>query len=215
MASDPTTKQVPAPCSGCLRETKHNILHEAGWQEEDRIITYATLQCCGCSGVCLAKQVLFTDDGSKEFEYYPPPVSRKKPSWWLSLVMNSKNAYLGALLNEIYEAAHSGQNRLAAMGIRALLENLMISRIDDHGSFDKNLDKFHHDGYVSAIQRDTLSSILQMGHGAMHRSFSPKSSDLILALDIVEGVMAPIFHHHEASEKISSTVPPRPPRKKP
>src|SRR5271166_26412 len=214
MPSDSPMKQVSAPCSGCLRETKHNILHEDGRHEEDRNITYAMLQCCGCGEVCLAKQVLFTDDGSKEFEFYPPPISRKKPSWWLSLLINSKNAYLGALLNEIYEATHSGQNRLAAVGIRALLENLMISRIGDQGSFESNLNEFHARGYVSLIQRDTLSSILQMGHGAMHRSFLPKTKDLILALDIAEGVMAPIFHHHQAAEEVSNTVPPRTPKKR-
>jgi hypothetical protein len=60
---DPTTKQVPAPCSGCLRETKHNVLQEARGHEDDyQIITYAMLQCCGCGEICLAKQVLLTDE---------------------------------------------------------------------------------------------------------------------------------------------------------
>jgi hypothetical protein len=213
MATDPTTKQVPAPCSGCLRETKHNVLHESGWQEEDRIITYAMLQCCGCSEICLAKQVLFTDDGSKEFEYYPPPVSRKRPKWLLSMIMNRKYAYIGALLGEIYEAAYGGQNRLAAMGIRALLENLMISTVGDHGRFDKNLDAFEAGGIISKIQKDTLASILEAGHGAMHRAFSPESNDIILALDIVEGVLAPLFHHHSAAEELSRKIPSRTPKK--
>jgi hypothetical protein len=207
-------KQVYAPCSGCLRETNHNILHETALREEDRIRTYAMLQCCGCGDVCLAEQVLFTDDGEKEFNYYPPPVSRKRPKWLLALIIDINNTYMGALLDEIYEAAHSGQNRLAAMGIRALLEHLMITKVGDQGAFEKNLNKFHSDGYISLVQRDTLGSILEIGHGAMHRSFSPQSSDIMLALDTVEGVMAPIYHHQHAAEAIADTVPPRQPKRK-
>jgi hypothetical protein len=173
------------------------------------------LQCAGCENVCLAEQILFTEDGEKEFNFYPPTASRKRPSWLLSLIMGRKNAYIGSLLNEIYEAAHSGQNRLAAMGIRALLEQLMISKVEDQGTFEKNLNAFHNSGYISLVQRDTLGSILEIGHGVMHRSFSPQSSDIILALDIVEGVMAPIYHHQRAAEAISNTVPPRQPKKKP
>jgi hypothetical protein len=141
MTSDPPTKQVPASCSGCLRETKHNILHEVSLREEDRITTYAMLQCCGCAAVCLGEQVLFTDDGFNEHNFYPPPISRRQPSWLIPLIVNEKYAYIGSLLNEIYEAAHGGQDRLATMGIRALLENLMISMVGDQGSFGKNLNE--------------------------------------------------------------------------
>ena len=116
-------KNVPAHCSVCLRETKHEVLHETSLNEADRIRTYAMLQCCGCGDVCLAEQVVFTEDGEKEFNFYPPPVSRRKPSWLLSLIVAKKQAHLGGLLSEIYEAVHAGQNRLAAMGIRALLED--------------------------------------------------------------------------------------------
>lgn len=66
-------KNVPAHCSVCLRETKHEVLHETSLNEADRIRTYAMLQCCGCGDVCLAEQVVFTEDGEKEFNFYPPP----------------------------------------------------------------------------------------------------------------------------------------------
>ena len=114
------------------------------------------LQCCGCGDVCLAEQLLFTPEGNKEFKFYPPPISRQKPSWLPTLLTKTKYVYIGSLLNEIYEAAHSGQTRLAAMGIRALLENLMVQMVGDQGTFEKNLDAFQNGGYVSGIQRNTL-----------------------------------------------------------
>jgi hypothetical protein len=206
-------KEVPAPCSVCLGETRHSVLHETSWQSEDRIKTYAMLECCGCKDVCLAEQVIFTDDGQKEFSFYPSPVSRKEPSWLLRLTIG-KNANLGGLLHEIYQAVHGGQYRLAAMGIRALLEQVMVSKAGDQGSFGRNLDAFHAAGYVSLVQRDTLNSILQIGHGAMHRAFRPTEDDLKLSLDIIEGVMAPMYHHQQAAEEIAERVPPRPRQKK-
>jgi hypothetical protein len=215
MTTDSPIKQVLVPCRDCLRQTTHDLLYQKSVYEKYYVRTFAMLQCCGCRQVCLAEQVLDPNDGSKEFKFYPPAAAQKKPSWLRSLTLTRKNAYIAALLSEIYEATHGGQNRLAAMGIRALLENLMISKVGDQGSFEKHLDEFHNRGLVSSIQKETLNSILQVGHGATHRSFTPKSTDITLALEIVEGVMAPIFHHHQAAEEVSSTVPARPPRKKP
>jgi hypothetical protein len=51
------------------------------------------------------------------------------------------DAALGSLLHEIYQAVHGGQYRLAAMGIRALLEQIMVSKVGDLGSFEKQLDR--------------------------------------------------------------------------
>jgi len=169
-------KHFHVPCSQCLRETAHRLLHETSRQADDRILTYAMLECCGCGDVCLSEQVLWTDDGSKDVSFFPPPVSRKEPEWLLSLIVTKPKTHdLGALLSETYQAMHGGQNRLAAMGIRALLEQLMISTIgSDQGSFEKNLSAFHDAGYVSLPQRDTLNNILLIGH----RAFRPTATDL-------------------------------------
>src|SRR5262249_58142817 len=99
------------------------------------------LECSGCHRVCLGEQVLFISDGEIEHNYYPSPVSRKEPDWLLSMIVGltgNKNvdAALASLLHEIYEAVHGGQYRLAAMGIRALLEQIMVSKVGDRGSFE-------------------------------------------------------------------------------
>jgi len=205
-------KRVHAHCSNCLHTTKHDVLHETSTNQEESNTTYAMLQCCGCGRVCLAEQVQDLIDGTKETQFYPPPVSRKRPNWLVPLIV--KQAELGGLLDEIYEALHGEQNRLAGMGIRALLERLMISKVGDHHTFDGNLDAFQNAGYISLVQRDALNNMLQLGHGAMHRAFRPTSTDLAAALDILEGVMASIFHHPATAEAIAEHVPPRQPTKK-
>jgi hypothetical protein len=140
-------KEVQAPCSLCIRQTTHKILYEHSSQDEDRITTNAMLECSGCHDVCLGVQVLWLEDGKNDHEYYPSPVSRKEPDWILSMIIGltqspKAEAALGSLLHEIYHAVHGGQYRLAAMGIRALLEQIMISKVGDLGSFGEQIEAF-------------------------------------------------------------------------
>jgi hypothetical protein len=148
--------------------------------------------------------------------YYPPPITRKAPLWVgflaFGLVGTGDDDKLGELLSEIYRAVAGGQYRLAAMGIRALLEQVMIAKVGDLKTFDGKLDAFQTAGYISLLQRDALEATIEIGHAVMHRAFRPSEDDLQKALDIVEGVLAPLFVHKEAGEKLADRVPPRAPR---
>jgi hypothetical protein len=112
------------------------------------------------------------------------PVSRKEPSWLLSLIVGgSRKAELGSLLHEIYQAVHGGQFRLAAMGIRALLEQVMIANVGDLGSFDEKLKEFEKRGFASSVQLEALHSTIEVDHAAMHRAHKPTEEDIKLALE--------------------------------
>jgi Domain of unknown function (DUF4145) len=95
------------------------------------------------------------------------------------------------------------------MGIRALIEQMMIHKAGDKGSFAKNLDAFQQAGYVSLVQRDALNDILDAGHATIHRAYEPKAKDIQIALDITEGIIAAIFVHADAAKKVSERVPAR------
>jgi hypothetical protein len=41
---------------------------------------------------------------------------------------------IGALLHEVHQAVRGGMRRLAAMGVRSLIEQLMISKVGDLGA---------------------------------------------------------------------------------
>jgi hypothetical protein len=118
------------------------------------------------------------------------------------------------LFDEIYEAMRGGQYRLATMGIRALLERLMISKVGDLGTFERNANAFCEQGYISAFQRDQMNAILDAGHATMHRRFTPNEGDVSTALDITENILSAIYVNGEAAEMVADRVPPRPPRAK-
>ena len=209
-------KQVPAPCSSCLRTTAHRVLHEEANRDEDRIETFGMLRCCGCGSISLGRQTRFIPDGDLEYTYYPSPVSRKRPDWVLPLTIGigaaKGSGALGALLFEVYQAVDGGQFRLAAMGIRALLEQVMIAKVGDHRTFNEKLDAFQKEGYISFLQRDAMRATLDVGDATMHRAFQPTEEEIKVALDIVEGVFAPIFAHNEKAAKLADRVPPRAPK---
>lgn len=166
--------QVKAPCSWCGRVTTHNVLYEIFEQADDWVENNKIIRCAGCETVSFCRQ---TDLKGDECVYFPSPVSRREPDWVLEmhigLVGGDHDASLGDLFSEIYQAVNNRQYRLAAMGIRAALEQIIINKISDHGTFFKNLDEFHKQGYISLIQRDTVNNILEVGHAAIHRAYKP------------------------------------------
>jgi hypothetical protein len=211
-------KKIQAPCSSCVRETAHDVLFETERRDEETLDTYALISCCGCAAVSMAHRKTF--DGTVLYdEYYPSPVSRKSPDWLVLLGIgpppNPKEFEISVLATEIYQAVAGGQYWLAAMGIRALLEQVMILKVGDLRTFEQKLDEFQKQGFVSFLQRDALRNTLEIGDAAVHRGFRPTEKELKVALDIVEGVLAPIFGHREEAERLADRVPPRkrpPPR---
>lgn len=205
--------EMLAPCARCLRETRHKILHAVAVENYSYDDEYYFLECAGCGSVSMANICAGT-----EKKFYPSPVTRPKPKWLpeirLSDVFQDRKdiSLLGDLLTEIYEAVEGGQRRLALMGIRALLEDVMISSVRDQGTFEANLDRFCADGFASTLQRRQLGNILEAGHAAIHRSYVPSEHDLNLALDIAEGIMATIYDHPERTEKLAGAVPKRQPK---
>lgn len=203
---------VPAPCSTCLGETRHTVLFEKAQREEDTLERYAMLECCGCGRISMGLQRVWISGETVDCEFYPAPITRKEPRWVLDLLFGffgSDKKAIGGLLSEVYRAVASGERRLAAMGIRAALEQVMIATIGDLRTFDDKLDAFQTAGYISKIQRDAMRATLDVGDAAMHRGHLPEDDDLRLALDIVEGVFAPIFAHKDKAKKLSDAVPPR------
>lgn len=132
----------------------------------------------------------------------------------VDLIMETKvgsgTEKLHTVLREIYAAIRGGQFFLASVGIRALIEMLMLTEIPDTGTFRGNLDEFEKKGYISKVQRTSLDNILEAGHGAMHRKHTLTDKELHVCLDIIEGVMAAVYVHERKSAEIKARVPARP-----
>jgi hypothetical protein len=153
-------KPSRAPCSTCLGETEHNVLHTVDRSYKGVNWRFTLLECAGCKHIVLREVLSIGDHENDVLRYFPSPASRKVPDWVYDLsigfVGGRSAASLGELFLEIYQAVSGGQFRLAIMGVRALIEQVMIHKVGDKGSFVKHLDAFQQAGYVSLVQRDAL-----------------------------------------------------------
>ncbi|MGC2413803.1 MAG: DUF4145 domain-containing protein [Stellaceae bacterium] len=107
-------------------------------------------------------------------------IRRNVPSWHLllSLFGPETDVPVAEFLPEIYSAAQTGLCRLTALGLRALLEQVIIAKVGDQESFKKNLEKFMECGYASINQRDALDAVYEAGSAAMHRGFKPSVPEI-------------------------------------
>ena len=96
----------------------------------------------------------------------------------------------------------------------ALLEQVMITNVGNHGTFERNLNTLCEQGYISIKQRDAMSDVLDAGHATTHRQFSPNEHEVSAVLDITENILSAIYVHGEAAATVASRVPPRPSRAK-
>lgn len=219
--------KLKAQCNKCLRETNHLLLYkeDQSWDEEvaSGITIYGSeifnmVKCCGCDSVKLMHATWFSEACDEygtpitEINYYPPAISRAEPKWLIELggfLPSDQMQYVRGLLKEIYSALHNDSRRLAVMGIRALIEHLMIAEVSDNGSFKMNLEQFQKSGYLSEKQREILEPILEAGHAAIHRGFHPSVEDVLTVVEITESLVETIYVHTQKAEKLKMRVPQR------
>jgi hypothetical protein len=214
-------------CNACGHHTNHRALWSGrnDWSVDEHPevsgwVKHTVFQCCGCDAVSFeicsweSEDALAHGDPNDYAgvrQVYPPKTLRPKPSWYWEV---SEHAQLQRLLDEVYVALQNDCPRLAAMGIRALLEAIMVEGCGDQGSFKKNLQKSQELGRISNVQCEAVEPVLDVGHAAIHRSFEPNWDQVVHALDIVENIIESIYVSTERAGRVrANPPPPRKPRR--
>lgn len=211
-----------AHCNQCSGDRNHTVLHleETRWSNDEACISggdkYEMLKCMGCDNIALRHTSWNSEDDERPVNYFPPAIFRPSPAWFadLRLELSPQDKFVEPLLREIYVALQNNQPRLAAIGIRSLLENVMIAKTTDQGTFGKNIAEFERLGYVSKVQRERLETIIDAGHAATHRAFLPSNEDVITLVNIAEHIIESVYLHETKIDDLKSRVPPKktPPR---
>lgn len=220
---------MKAHCNVCQGERNHLVVHchDKKWKEQfaddppmfiDGLDRFELLRCAGCDRITLRHTSWFseqTDDHDRlvpTISYYPPATFRRQPRWLSGmegLLFIGKSAFVPRLINEIYTALHGDCLSLAGMGVRALLERVMIDRVGDHSSFTANLKAFQEEGFIAARQKEILEATLDVGHASIHRGYVPTRDDIRLTLDITENVIEMVYVSHEQAAELKKKIPPR------
>lgn len=214
---------IKAHCNTCDGYRNHEVLHRHGdpdYDDESGIHfqnEYSTLKCCGCDSIKLLHKYFWSDfplddetcEPAEINNYFPPAIFRKHPRWLnqLSRELSAENDFVEKLLSEIYVALQNDLPSLATMGIRSLLEKIMISKTGDKKSFSANLNEFEKLGYVSRVQKKRIETILEAGHATIHRNFIPTTSDVITLVDLSENIIETVYLHEKKVNKLKKRVP--------
>lgn len=165
-----------------------------------------------------------------EWNYVNPSKSSGSPSNWLNQIARGKSPGLfgalstspipewfnelddskRALLIEIDFNLRNDQSALPMMGMRALLDSVMVDRLGDVGGFEAKLKKFAENGYVTKQHADILRKVLEAGNASMHRTYFPNSEDLITCGEVVKHLLHGIYILHPRAQKLAENTPPRP-----
>ena len=111
------------------------------------------------------------------------------------------------LLQELYTGIGVRNWWLTMLGVRSLLEFVMVEKVGDNGSFVKNLEKFLEGGFISNIQLNALRPLIEAGHATTHRGYQPTAADVNVVMDILENVLESIYVTTAKAEMLK--VPPR------
>lgn len=217
-----TTKSF---CNNCVAERNHAILHaetDTGSDHEDTYhwsLKNETLKCLGCDTISLRRTI--TDNAELDEKghslptvyYFPPAAFRRKPEWFselsLRFIFDSDKEFLQDLINEIYVCIQNDCRRSAGMAVRALLEQVMIDKVGDQGSFVKNLQEFQAKGFIADTQRDFLQTVIEAGHATMHRAYKPSKKDIITLVNITESVVESCYVNEHRASELKSRIPPK------
>jgi hypothetical protein len=213
-------------CNRCGGQRRHELLHkeEFRWEKDigNRTIIsganiYELLKCRGCDHVVLRHKSWFSEDIDPNSGrpivttiFYPPATYRKQPVWLTQLLFVSDfDDSIQTIVEEIYVALQNDAPRLATMGIRALLEEIVIDKVGDKGTFRSNLDAFQEAGFISKSQRQVIEPVIDAGHATIHRGFRPNKKDIGLLMDIAESVIESIYINAYRVKGFKEKIPPR------
>jgi hypothetical protein len=116
---------------------------------------------------------------------------------------------LARLLAEVYEAIDYQLFTLASMGLRALIDTVILDKVGDAGTFKEKLKALHIAGYIATQQLDVLGAAIDTGNASSHRGFTPEVQDIEMVQAIVEHLLQSVYIHPENAKVLAKRTPKR------
>ena len=231
-------------CNGSRNCRVEGHFQKAEFKEEEEVELYNDyylLVCQGCSDAFMQIElntlptfdcyVDLDDEGEPiyiqnchlEIKTWPSPLKRKIPERFKKYekyIYDNYSKLLDHMLWEVYGAYDKDLLILASVGIRICFDIVSTSLgIDPNLQFAKKLEKLRDGGYVTEIEKDILTVLVEAGNASAHRGWSPDPQDVSILLNILENfientIIKPIEKKilEETAATIKEKIPPRLPR---
>lgn len=201
-------------CSNCNRATNQEVLKqefvhnedETGWWDETH---YQIIKCMGCDEISFRK--LYDDISLQQSDFENSTVEELFPKRGLHSrpIKNYRNlsSDIKKVYRETIDAYNNDLTLLCGIGIRAIIEGICIDKSITEGSYinsisgktiiSKSLDgKIHglaSKGFLTSESAEILHELRFLGNAAVHQLSTPSTSDLSIAIDIIELVIENIY----------------------
>ena len=136
--------------------------------------------------------------------FFKSNTSTGKPDWYDLLDDTQK-----ALILEIDIAMSNKLEALPTIGLRTLLETVMVEKIGDVRTFHEKVKCFTKEGYVTPKMADALSHVLDAGNASAHRAYFPSKEDLTTCVELVKHLMHGIYILNPKVAKVAENTPKR------
>lgn len=206
--------KIKIHCNKCGIETCHSLLFDKNVSEKFTVDGYdmsagtinRLYQCCGCDSICYALCEWTSECDDRYFQYYPPRIIRKMPSWLEKTNRIDNEVYW--LFKEIYSALYQNSRRLATMGIRALFDFYIRMKVDDKGNFKEGIKELLNKKIITVDQKYIIEIAIDAGNASAHRSFNPDEETLECILDIIENLFQ-LEYLKNSTKDIKNKIPKR------
>jgi hypothetical protein len=209
-------------CYECGGDRSHEILGSHNEQQSfpdppcGEMVTFGEisqlLKCKGCGFVSMRKAKWSSEmdqDDHPVWRYFPPQHSKPLPSWLKEIQDRDKLTLVLRCFIECYEAFSAGAVWIACVGARSVLEQIMIEKVSDQGSFAKNLKGFKDAEHISGQDENRLKILVEAGHASTHRSFDPKKEEVSAILDVLSNLLESLYFDENKLTALRDRIPPR------
>lgn len=133
--------------------------------------------------------------------------STEYPAWFAQLDDAKK-----ALIGEIDVAMRRSLLALPTIGLRTLIERVMVEHVGEDGGFSEKLSRFQQNGYVTSLHADSLRKVLDVGHASVHRAYFPNEEDVRTCVEVAKHLMHGLYVLHPRVQAMATNTPEDPRR---
>jgi len=183
-------------CNSCKNSTWHEIEVTYSVDREDDLFgcpqkyEAEILRCCGCDQITfklIRHPFEFQDKKDEpEEELFPERgYKQRERRYFFRLPKDVHSLY-----TETLSAHDMGLGLLSTVGLRALIEAIVVDKVDKQ--YYKNNLESKIDALANTFQPDTIKTLQEfrsMGNKAIHAKIAPDKLDIHRALYVVEGIM--------------------------
>jgi hypothetical protein len=182
-------------CNDCEQETWHEVASHVEVEHIDQMfgdhhqVDAEILKCCGCdlfSFKLVTHPFDWQEDKKPEVLYLPERSHKRRKRKYFGRMPKT----IQALYVETVEAHNNQLGLLSAVGMRALLESIIVDKIDK-SEYDQSIES-----KINALSKHfeektitTLHEFRVAGNKAIHSNIAPDHRDVHAALRIIESIM--------------------------